>query len=210
MDSRLSRIIQSFLIYILFLGINSINLDFALSSMSVISTLVASFYYRRDGFFYINVKKFVISLAFLFVGTLLIILKQPTIEEIFTIVVKQGMAEELIFRLGMLGVLRIHLTVDSIMEKETLAVLVLNTSLFSLLHQNIFISLFVLSMIYGYVFLKVGIVSSIVIHALWNFYHNVVALMIVVLVIVMYELAKKLHSRKRPFFRWYRRSINNT
>lgn len=207
-DSSLSRIIQSLFLYILFLWSNFINLEFALATMSAISIIITFFYYNRDGFFYISKKKFLISLAFVFVGMLLIFVKQPAIEEVFTIVVKQGIAEELIFRLGMLGVLRIHLKVETIIQKEAWAVLFLNSGLFSLLHHNIFLSLFVLSLVYGYLFLKLGIVSSIVAHALWNFYHNLEALVIVVVVILTYESFIKLRARKRPFFRWYKRRFD--
>lgn len=207
-DSSLSRTIQSLLIYILFLGANVINLEFALATMSIISIIITFFYYHRDGFFYISKKKFVISLVFVFVGILLIMIKRPTLEEVFEIVVKQGMAEELIFRLGMLGILRIHLKVETVIQKETWAVLLINSGLFSLLHHNIFLSLFVLSLVYGYLFLKVGIVSSIVFHAIWNFYHNLEVLVIVVVVILTYESFIKLRSRKKPFFRWYKRKFD--
>ena len=207
-DSGLSRIIQSLFLYILFLLLNFINFEFALVIMSALSIIITIFYYYRDGLFYLSKKKSVVSLAFVFVGILLIMLKRPTIEEVFVIVVKQGIAEELIFRLGMLGILRTHLKVETIIQKETWAVLLLNSGLFSLLHHNIFLSLFVLSLVYGYLFLKLGIVSSIVFHALWNFYHNLEALVIVVIVILMYESFNKLRNRKRPFFRWYKRRFD--
>jgi hypothetical protein len=207
-DSSLSRTIQSLLIYILFLGANVINLEFALATMSITSIIITFFYYHRDGFFYISKKKVVIFLVFVFVGILLIMIKRPTIEEVFEIVVKQGMAEELIFRLGMLGILRIHLKVETVIQKETWAVLLLNSGLFSLLHHNIFLSLFILSLVYGYLFLKVGIVSSIVAHALWNFYHNLEVLVIVVVVILTYESFIKFRLRKKPFFRWYKRGFD--
>jgi membrane protease YdiL (CAAX protease family) len=139
---------------------------------------------------------------------ILINAKQPTIEEVFTIVVKQGIAEELIFRLGMLGILRKHLKGETIMQKETWVVLFLNSGLFSLLHQNIFLSLFVLSLVYGYLFLNLGIVSSIVFHTLWNFYHSLEILVIVVVVIFSYESFIILRKRKRPFFRWYKRKFD--
>ena len=100
-DSVLSRTTQSFLIYILFLGVNVINLEFALATMSGISVVIAVFYLRRDGLFSLDTQRAVISLVFLVVGMFLIYVKQPTGEEVITIVVKQGMAEELIFRLGM-------------------------------------------------------------------------------------------------------------
>jgi membrane protease YdiL (CAAX protease family) len=155
-------------------------------------------------------EKFVISLAFVFVGMILINVKQPTIEEVFTIVVKQGIAEELIFRLGMLGILKSYLKVETILQKETWVVLFLNSGLFSLLHHNIFLSLFILSLVYGYLFLKFGIVSSIVAHALWNFYHNLEVLVFVAVVIFSYESFIKLRTRKKPFFRWYKRRFDSS
>jgi len=176
--------------------------------MSAISVIITIFYTIRDDSFYLSKKKFFISLAFVFVGMILINAKQPTIEEVFTIVVKQGIAEELIFRLGMLGILRKHLKGETIMQKETWVVLFLNSGLFSLLHQNIFLSLFVLSLVYGYLFLNLGIVSSIVFHTLWNFYHSLEILVIVVVVIFSYESFIILRKRKRPFFRWYKRKFD--
>jgi hypothetical protein len=207
-DSRLSRTLQSLFLYILFLGANVINLDFALATMSAISVIITIFYTIRDDSFYLSKKKVVISLAFVVVGMILILVKQPTIEEVVTIVGKQGIAEELIFRLGMLGILRRHLKGETIMQKETWVVLFLNSGLFSLLHHHIFLSLFVLSLVYGYLFLKLGILSSIVFHALWNFYHNLEALVIVVVVIFMHESVIILRKRKRPFFRWYKRRFD--
>jgi hypothetical protein len=204
-DSVLSRTIQSLLIYILFLGTSVINLEFALATMSGISVVIAIFYLRRDGLFDLDTQRVVISLIFLVVGMFLIYVRQPTIEEVFTIVVKQGMAEELIFRLGMLGMLRRHLHGETIMQKEALAVLILNSGLFSLLHHNIFLSLFALSLMYGYLFLKAGIVPSMVVHAVWNFYQSLEALVIIVVAIVMYESINTFRMRKRPFFRWYKR-----
>jgi hypothetical protein len=207
-DSVLSRTTQSFLIYILFLGVNVINLEFALATMSGISVVIAVFYLRRDGLFSLDTQRAVISLVFLVVGMFLIYVKQPTGEEVFTIVVKQGMAEELIFRLGMLGMLRRYLHGETIMQKGILAMLVLNSGLFSLLHHHIFLSLFALSLMYGYLFLKVGIVPSMVVHALWNFYQSLEALVIIVVAIVMYEAVITFRMRKRPFFRWYKRRFD--
>jgi membrane protease YdiL (CAAX protease family) len=207
-DSSLSRTIQSLLIYILFLGVNVLNLECALALLSAISAIITIFYTIRDDSFQLSKKKFVISLVFVFVGMILITAKQPTIEEVFTIVVKQGIAEELIFRLGMLGILRRFLQDEKVMQKETWAILFLNSVLFSLLHHNIFLSTFILSLVYGYLFLKAGIVSSIIAHALWNFYHNLEALVVVVAVILTYESYIMLHSRKKPFFRWYKRSFD--
>jgi hypothetical protein len=183
-------------------------LEFALAIVSALSIILTIFYYNRDGFLYLSKKKSLVSLAFVFVGILLIMLKRPSIEGLFTIIVKQGIAEELIFRLGMLGILRIHLKFETIIQKETWAVLLLNSGLFSLLHHNIFLSLFVLSLIYGYLFLKFGIVSSIVSHVLWNFYLNLEVLVIVVIMIVSYESFNRFRRRKRPFFRWYKRKFD--
>jgi len=207
-DNGLSRTIQSLFLYILFLGANVINLEFALATMSAISVIITIFYTTRDDSFYLSKKKVVISLAFVVVGMILIYVKQPTIEEVATIVVKQGIAEELIFRLGMLGILRRHLKGETIMQKEIWVVLFLNSGLFSLLHHHIFLSLFILSLVYGYLFLKLGILSSIVAHALWNFYHNLEVLVLVVVVIFSYESFIRLRSRKKPFFRWYKRRFD--
>ncbi len=204
-DSLLSRTIQSLLLYILFVGGSVINLDFALMTMSAVSIVIAVFYARRERGFALNTKKMARSLVFVCMGMVLIYVRQPTSEEVFTIVVKQGMAEELIFRLGMLGLLRRHLPVETSIQREAFAALVLNSGLFSLLHHHIFLSLFVLSLVYGYLFLRVGIVSSMVAHALWNLYQSLEVLVLVVVVIVTYEAVIKYRTRKQSFFRWYKR-----
>ncbi|KON29982.1 hypothetical protein AC480_02120 [miscellaneous Crenarchaeota group archaeon SMTZ1-55] len=204
-DSLLSRTIQSLFIYILFVGGSVINLDFALMTMAVASITIDIFYAKRDGIFSMNMKKVALNLVFVCVGMALIYVRQPSREEVFTIVVKQGMAEELIFRLGMLGLLRRHLPGDTSLQREAFAALVLNSGLFSLLHHHIFLSLFVLSLVYGYLFLRVGIVSSMVAHALWNLYQSLEALILVVVVIVAYEAVVNYRARKQSFFRWYKR-----
>lgn len=204
-DSLLSRVVQSLLIYILFVGGSVINLDFALMTMAAASIVLAVVYAKRDGGFALNTKKMACSLVFVCMGMVLIYVRQPSREEVFTIIVKQGMAEELIFRLGMLGLLRRHLPAETSIQREAFAALVLNSGLFSLLHHHIFLSLFVLSLVYGYLFLRVGIVSSMVAHALWNLYQSLEVLVLVVVVIVAYEAVVKYRTRKQSFFRWYKR-----
>ena len=204
-DSRIIRLFQAIILYIIFVLLYSINLEMALGVMSLGSAVIAFIHYHRDGLLKME-KKFVYnSLLFALIGGALIYLRQPTTEEVFSIVIKQGIAEEVIFRLGMLGILRRHLRVDSPLPRDTWLYIIGNSVLFMFLHPTIYIAMFVVSILYGYLFLKLGIFAAIVSHVLWNFSLNLYALAMAVFLIFIYEVYHQSRQRKKPYFRWYRR-----
>lgn len=192
--------------YLIFVLLYFINLELALGVMFLVSIVITFIYYHRDGLLKIDKRFVYTSLFFALAGIFIIYLRKPTTEEVFSIVVKQGIAEEVIFRLGMLGILRRHLRIESPLPRNTWFYIIGNSILFMFLHPTIYVAIFVVSVIYGYVFLKLGIVATIVLHALWNFYLNLYALAIVALLIFIYEAFQKLNKRKKSYFRWYKRS----
>jgi hypothetical protein len=87
----------------------------------------------------------------------------------------QAGIEEFFFRFCMLGILRKYVKFDS--PLSLWSVLLINSILFTNSHsfQNIFqlIPIVQLGIIYGLIYLSVGIGPSIITHALWNIHGNI-------------------------------------
>jgi hypothetical protein len=87
----------------------------------------------------------------------------------------QAGIEEFFFRFCMLGILRKYVKFDS--PLSLWSVLLINSILFTNSHsfQNIFqlIPIVQLGIIYGLIYLSVGIGPSIIAHALWNIHGNI-------------------------------------
>lgn len=90
-------------------------------------------------------------------------------------IIYQAGIEEFFFRFCMLGILRKFVKFDS--PFSLWSVLIINSLLFTNSHsfENIFqiIPLVQLGIIYGLIYLSVGIGPSIIAHALWNIHGNI-------------------------------------
>ena len=172
-----------------------INFDIALVILSTISILITIFYYNRDRLFRTDKKSIFGSFIFVVAGASLILYRNPTIENLLPIVIKQGLAEEIVFRLGMLGIVRKY--IDSTpLSKNAWKFLVGNSIFFCFMHFQYlstplsYPSVFVASLVGGYLFLKIGIIASIISHSLWNLYLNTNAMAVVMVTILIYEIFK--------------------
>ena len=112
----------------------------------------------------------------------IILLFSPNkISEWYTIIIRQGLREELYFRFCVLGVLKTSNEWSKQGAKRKALVLFANGLLFATLHIQYqtfsdYFTLLLLGFIFGYLFIEKGIVSAIVAHSLWNFYLNIIAL----------------------------------
>jgi hypothetical protein len=183
----------------------TIHLDLALIFVSTCSVLITTFFYHRDGLYDVSRKKLTYAIIFGLLAGILIVNKNPSLEEFFTVLIRNGIGEELIFRFGMVGVFGIHLQIRSPLNQSTWMLILINASLFSLLHYYVYLSIFILSVLYAYFFLRFGIVSAITLHVFWNFYQRFDLVLFVFGGIIVYESYYAWRKRSHSFFRWYKR-----
>jgi membrane protease YdiL (CAAX protease family) len=205
-DRLITRLMLTFLLYLLLVGFIAFSLDVALTLLSLLSIILTSYFYYRDGIYSQKRKQLVNIICFGLVTGILIYLKKPSIEEFLTVFFRNAIGEELIFRFGMLGILRSHLKIGVPLRRSTWAFVLLNASLFSLLHPHVYLSTFTLSLLYAYSFLRLGIVSAIAFHVFWNFYHRFDIVLLVLGGVIAYESYYAWHKRSRTIFRWYKQS----
>lgn len=205
-DRLSTRLMLTLLLYLLLVGFIAYSLDLALALLSPLSVLLTSYFYHRDGIYSLKRKQLFYIVCFGLVIAILIYLKNPSIDEFFTVFIRNAIAEELIFRFGMLGILRANLKISVPLRRFTWALILLNACLFSLLHHYVYLSTFTLSILYAYSFLRLGIVSAIAFHVFWNFYHRFDIVLLVIGGLIAYESYYAWHKRSRTIFRWYKQS----
>lgn len=205
-DRLPTRLMITFLLYLFFMGLTASSLDLALAILSPLSVLLTLYFYRRDGIYRTKRKQLVNIVGFGLIIAILLYLKKPSIEEFVTVFIRNAIGEELIFRFGMLGILGIHLKISSPLRQSTWGLILLNASLFSLLHHYVYLSTFTLSILYAYSFLRLGIVSAIAFHVFWNLYHRFDIVIVIIGGIIAYESYHAWRTRSRGLFRWYRHS----
>jgi len=191
------RIFMPLLIYITFDLLRRFNLELALLLTSLISLVIITYYYNKDNYFHYDLKNIVTAIFFIVIGVVFIYIKKPTFDRIINIVLKNGIAEEIIFRLGMLGVLR------PFVKKNVNFYLCLYSAALTSAHfryantPSAYVSLFIVTMIFNYLFYKFGIVASIVAHSLWNFYLDFKLVASVAIIILTYEMILNYYNRKK-------------
>ena len=207
-DQVSTRLMIAFFLYLLLMGLIAYSLDLALALLSLLSALLTLYFYHRDKIYIPRRKQLVSIIGSGLITGLLVYLKNPSINEFSTVFFRNAVSEELIFRFGMLGILRSYAQVKtrSPLKRSTWALIVLNASLFSLLHHYVYLSTFTLSILYAYSFLRLGIVSAIAFHVFWNFYHRFDIVLVVIGGIIAYESYYAWRTRSRTLFRWYKHS----
>ncbi len=144
-------------------------------------------------------RSFLFSVLFvvLFLGIILLF-SPDKIGEWYTITIRQGLREELYFRLCALGVLKTCVEWNELKPSRKALLMLTNSVLFALLHiqyQTLsdFLTIFYVSLIFAYLFIENGIVSAIVAHSLWNFYLNLYPF----IPLLILSLIEKLGARRK-------------
>lgn len=144
-------------------------------------------------------RSFLFSASVVVLSLGIILLFSPNkIDEWYTLIIRQGLREELYFRFCALGILK---TCDEWSELKLVRkalIILTNGVLFALLHiqyQTFFdyLTIFWVSVIFAYLFIENGIVSAIVAHSLWNFYLNLYPLILLLVLSMFDKFLKELH-----------------
>jgi len=154
--------------------------------------LTAIYYLKQGAKNILSVRSVLFSSSFVVLSLAMIIIFSPNkLNEWYTIVIRQGLREELYFRFCMLGILKSSNEWKKLNTIQKTFILFVNSMLFTLLHiqyQAIsdYLTLLWISLIFSYLFIENGIVPAIVAHSVWNFYLNLYSL-IPMLVIAIVE-----------------------
>jgi hypothetical protein len=136
--------------------------------------------------------------AILFLG--IVLLFPPNkMGEWYTIVIRQGLIEELYFRFCALGILKTCDEWSRLGVVRKALFMVTNALLFALLHIQYqtfseYLTIFLISVIFAYLFIENGIVPAIVAHSLWNFYLNLYSFIPLLALSMIEKLTKKRHT----------------
>jgi len=179
MDSLDGRMVQTIVVYAAFIYLlNSTGPDQAFSLVLPVSTGLAVFYLLRDN----NLKKSISHgyfsvLSIVIAVIIFLIVHPPKSAEWYTIFLLQGFREELFFRFFMLGLLGKWLFPkrESEWSIRPILLLMLNSAFFVMVHAQYteltsLILIFVLGIGLSYFFVKMGLITSIILHATWNIY----------------------------------------
>jgi len=139
--------------------------------------ILTSFYYLKQGIRnLISIKNTLFSFLFIILSISIILIYPPNkINEWYTIVILQGLREELYFRFCILGILKSSNEWKKFGPILKALILFISGILFTLLHVQYktisdYLTLFFISLILNYLFIENGIISAIVTHSVWNFY----------------------------------------
>ena len=137
---------------------------------NIVCILLLFYLHRRDGILSINYNDVLYSLIFImYFISIMVFFKPPLISEFVLIFIQQASFEEIYFRFFIIEINRTFLKDRKILLKT----LLFSNLFFTNFHPrtvNNLVQVFLLGMIFTYVFLNTGIVSSIIAHAIWNFY----------------------------------------
>jgi len=167
-----SFVLLSFYLLSLIIGID--NTFLILLPIYSFLTIIA---YLKIGFTnFLSKRSIAFSALIAFLSFGIVLLFPPNkINEWYTIIILQGLREEMYFRFCALGLMKT--CSEWIRSKLAVKVLIMliNAALFTLLHiqyQTLpdYLTIFLVSIIFAYLFIENGIMSAIVAHSLWNFY----------------------------------------
>ena len=176
-DNLYLRQILAFVLYLVFF-ILRFNIDFKIRFFLLVIYAVPTVYYilHVDDIPIINIENimFFVSSILYFVIFMIFYIPQNMNGKISPIVY-QAAIEELFFRFCLLGVTKKYISFNS--PLSLWMVLLINSVLFAFSHTVYStmqtISLIQLGVIYGLIYLSVGIGPAIISHALWNINHNI-------------------------------------
>lgn len=198
-DNLYLRQILAFVLYIIFF-ILRFNIDFNIRFPLLVIYTVPLMYYILyvDDIPIINMENimfFILSVLY-FVIIIIFYIPQNMSGKISPIVY-QAAIEELFFRFCMLGIAKKYISFNS--PLSLWLVLLVNSMLFAFSHTVYnsiqIISLIQLGVIYGLIYLTVGIGPTIISHALWNLNHNiffVYPIFIPASILAIYSLIKQI------------------
>jgi len=185
-DNLYIRLTFSIILYLFFL-ILLFRIDFHIDLFLMLIYAVPFILYKihDDGLPLITKEEIVfliINISYFF--SILLIFIPNKLNEWMTIVIYQALFEELFFRFCMIGITKKYVKFKS--PLSVLLVLIINSFLFSCAHvqyqaleQKIII--FMLGVINGIIYLSVGIFPSVISHALWNFYYNIILILPIII-----------------------------
>ena len=176
-DNLYLRQILAFVLYLVFF-ILRFNIDFKIRFFLLVIYAVPTVYYilHVDDMPIINIENimFFVSSVLYFVILIIFYIPQNMNGKIPPILY-QATIEEFFFRFCMLGIVKKYVSFNS--PLSLWVVLLINSVLFAFSHTGYnsmqMISLIQLGMIYGLIYLSVGIGPTIISHALWNISHNI-------------------------------------
>jgi len=179
-DSINGRIFLTIAMYAVFIYLlNSSGPDQAFSLVLPISTGVTVFLLLRDSNLRRAISRGYFSVLSIVLATIiLLVFHPPKLAEWYTIFLLQGFREEVFFRFFMMGLLGKWLFSEGGVELSLRSILLLisNTVFFAMGHAQYGTDLaslmivFILGILFGYFFINMGLITSIILHAMWNIY----------------------------------------
>jgi len=193
-DTLMGRVILFSSMFLSFYFVSAtIGIDQAFLVLLPPFIVLTAFCYWKQGIKNIlSVRSVLFSSLFVVLSLAIILVFSPNkLNEWCTIVIRQGLREELYFRFCMLGILKSSNDWKKTKTIQRALILFVNSMLFTLLHVQYqaisdYLTLLWVSLIFSYLFIENGIVSAIVAHSVWNFYLNWY-LLIPLLVLAMVE-----------------------
>jgi len=169
-----NRLYLSILIWALHYYIIQRYIDFYISFLIIIiiSLFLIFVTYKKDGLLIMKKREFAYGLFYFTYFIILIYLYvPPLINQFVLIFIKQATFEEIYFRFYMIGINKRYY--NKILSIEFIMTLLASNLIFTIYHsENLYICIqvFLLGLIFSYIYFNTGIISSIITHAIWNFY----------------------------------------
>ncbi len=169
-----NRLYLSVLIWALHYYIIQRYIDFYISFLIIIiiSLFLIFVTYKKDGLLIMKKRELAYGLFyFTYFIILIYFYAPPSINQFVLIFIKQATFEEIYFRFYMIGINKRYY--NKILSIELIMTLLASNLIFTIYHSdNLFIwmQVFLLGLILSYIYFKTGIISSIITHAIWNFY----------------------------------------
>jgi hypothetical protein len=195
------RFSLSILLYLIYTFIY-VNFGFYTASYLLIPPLPLIFNLHRADHIKRNTGLTILfSLSTIIYLLILFLFLSPSWDVLFLILWK-ALLEELFFRLTLLGLIRSYINFKETTGK-TIIILSLNSILFSILHMQYtstgeYLTIFLLGLNYGVVYIVMGIIPSIISHTLWNLYHPNIILQVPITIsgILYLYLSRKIEEDK--------------
>jgi len=159
--------------------------------------LTATYYLKQGIKNILSIRSVLFSLLFVVLSLAMILVFSPyKLNEWYTIVIQQGIREELYFRFCMLGILKSSNEWTKLKTLQKAFILFVNSMLFTLLHVQYqaisdYLTLLWISLILSYLFIENGIVRAIVAHSVWNFYLNLYPLTPLLVLAIVEKLLRE-------------------
>ena len=194
----MGRVVQSLILFLLFTLLSqTIGLDQAFLILFPPAIALTILYYLnnniKDSF---STKTLGFTILPVISSVAIIILFPPVkLNEWYTIIMLQGVREELFFRFCLLGPLKECHGWTNLRPTKKWTYLLVNSLLFTSLHSYgtlaQYLIIFVVGMIFCYLFMQKGIVWSMTAHSLFNFYNSTIPPAFLISMVLFEKLIKK-------------------